>query len=193
MKTLLLSLALALPFTALADDVDQISRVKKVSEGIYRGARPTEGKFEDLADAGIRTILDLQGEASALVPGETQRSRHNRQQIAEGLGMRYINIATALSDLSDPADRADVLRAAALMHDRSLQPIYVHCAAGKDRTGIAVAAYRIIYQGCTYAQARREFARNGIPVWTTSLMAKQMPFLKSLEKDKSKVTESCPL
>jgi protein tyrosine/serine phosphatase len=175
----------------------EISGAKQVSAGIFRGGRPNETKFEDLARAGFRTVIDLQGKASAIIPGETPASRLERKSTAESLGLRMINIPTALNNLEDRKDQADILRVAALMNDQKLHPVYVHCAAGRDRTGVAVAAYRILYQGCSYEKARREFGRLGIPLWSAALMAKQMPFLKKLERDQRKITgtvnQRCPL
>lgn len=196
-RALLALSAITLLTTSPSHAEMDVSGAKQVSAGIYRGGRPNESKFEDLARAGFRTVIDLQGKASTIIPGETPSSRQERKATGESLGLRMINIPTALNSLEDRKDQADILRVAALMNDQKLHPVYVHCAAGKDRTGVAVAAYRILYQGCSYEKARREFGRQGIPLWSAALMAKQMPFLRKLERDQRKLTgavnQRCPL
>jgi protein tyrosine/serine phosphatase len=46
------------------------------------------------------------------------------------------------------------------------QPIYVHCALGRDRTGIVAAIYRIEKQGWSFDEAEQEMRDFGFnDVW----------------------------
>ena len=50
--------------------------------------------------------------------------------------------------------------------DPNRWPVYVHCAAGKDRTGYAVATYRIVEQGWDADSAIEEmFDFRYNPIW----------------------------
>jgi protein tyrosine/serine phosphatase len=41
--------------------------------------------------------------------------------------------------------------------ESSPKPVLVHCWHGSDRTGIIVAAYRIVYEGWSVDEAEKEF------------------------------------
>ena len=43
--------------------------------------------------------------------------------------------------------------------DPANQPVLIHCEHGRSRTGVIIAAYRILAQGWTYEQALGEAAR----------------------------------
>ena len=56
--------------------------------------------------------------------------------------------------------------------DPALQPVFVHCRQGEDRTGVMVAIYRVAEQGWEPAQAYREAIRLGMAGWN--------PFLRGM-------------
>lgn len=190
------ALALSLLTTDLAHAAVNVRGVKQVTENIYRGSKPNESRLEDLARAGVRTIIDLQGQASKIfITGETERSRADRKQQSEALGMTYINEPTTLKTV-DAKEGARLLRVAAAMDNPSLQPVYVHCSVGKDRTGVAVAVYRIVYQSCSFALAKKELLKEGWAL-TSAIMGEQMSFLQKLERQRRNIPgamrQSCPL
>lgn len=194
----LAALASIVTFSTISEAAELgMRRAKKVTANIYRGPRPDEADFEEMARAGVRTVIDLQGGAPTIIPGESQRARKKRKEIAEGLGLRLVNIPTTLSRVNEPKEQAELLKVVELMNDPRNQPVYVHCAAGRDRTGVAVALYRILYQGCSYDKARRELVKSGLPIWTPALMAKQFAFLREMEAKQLEITgalnERCPL
>ena len=49
----------------------------------------------------------------------------------------------------------------AKMGDPSLQPVYVHCTEGVDRTGLIIALYRVIEQGWAPKDAHDEMMAHG--------------------------------
>jgi protein tyrosine/serine phosphatase len=53
-------------------------------------------------------------------------------------------------------DADNIEQAFVAMCDPSLQPIYVHCALGRDRTGLLVALYRVRQLGWSPAAAYQE-------------------------------------
>jgi protein-tyrosine phosphatase len=55
----------------------------------------------------------------------------------------------------------DVVAALRVMTDPAAQPVLVHCKHGSDRTGVVVAAYRIVVQGWSKEDAIRELRDGG--------------------------------
>ena len=100
--------------------------VGQVSPQIYRGAAPSLEGYKTLKDLGIKTILNLE--------------RDREQEVIELLGMKekYSPI-----DFFKDVDEHKIQETMNVLFDESLYPIYVHCAQGRDRTGMVVACYRI--------------------------------------------------
>ncbi|MEY2407689.1 MAG: tyrosine-protein phosphatase [Verrucomicrobiota bacterium] len=108
----------------------------KVSPQIWRGAQPTEEGFINLERAGVKTILNL-------------RSEHDDLKLLSGTKLKYVRIPMRAWD----PDQGEVGQLALVMttldrlrHDPSSWPVFIHCAAGKDRTGYSVATYRMAFQ-----------------------------------------------
>jgi len=145
---LALSLALAglqaASLPALPDpEVPGVHNFHQVNEHVYRGAQPNREGFSALAKLGVRTVIDLRGE----------RSERN---VVEGAGMRYVRLAW--SGYKAPADE-QISTVLSLMNDNSAWPVFIHCRRGADRTGTAIACYRIAHDHWTNQQALNE-ARN---------------------------------
>lgn len=149
-----------------------IENFQQVSNDVYRGARPLDGKaFEELRDRGIRTVIDLQGGdikspifgwISGLVQfGENPAWIQYEKSAVEFLKMKFVN--EPINSL-DPLDRAQgyrLGRAIALMKDPANYPIYVHCEHGIDRTGLMIALYRVFVQGWNRQAAHDEMVQMG--------------------------------
>jgi len=115
-----------------------------VSADVWRGARPTPQGLRALAALGVRTVIDLQErDESADVPP----------------GVRYVPLRVSQWH-ADRVDTAAVLKAIA----DNPKPVFVHCLEGRDRTGLAVAAYRLS-QGATADDAVRELDQYHVNVW----------------------------
>jgi protein tyrosine phosphatase (PTP) superfamily phosphohydrolase (DUF442 family) len=120
-----------------------------VSADLWRGGRPTPDGLRALADAGVRTIIDLQlyGESAPVPPG-----------------VKYVRLPVSGWHV-DQVDVDAVLRAI----DQSPKPVFVHCAEGRDRTGLAVAAYRVDH-GMSLPDAFAELASFHVhPWWRTRI------------------------
>ena len=105
----------------------------QVNDHIYRGGQPTGDNYRQLAAIGIKTVVDLRGD-----------SERDSSALAEGAGMRYINLPMAPKQYPQP-DAAQ--RFLEIVNDQSNWPVYVHCAGGRHRTGAMIAAYRITIDG----------------------------------------------
>jgi hypothetical protein len=115
-----------------------------VNADLWRGALPSPDGFKTLAVMGVRTVIDLQErDQSANIPP----------------GVRYVPLRIS-EWRADHVDTAAVLRAIA----ECPKPIFIHCHRGRDRTGLAVAAYRLAH-GATADQAIEEARRFRINFW----------------------------
>lgn len=120
----------------------EITNFGKVTDTYYRGAQPKEDDYGKLASLGVKTIIDLRDD-----PKDYAKSA------AENLGMKYINLP--LSDKSYPAtDAAD--KFLSLVNDKDNQPVFVHCAGGRHRTGAMTAVFRMKMQGWDIERAYDE-------------------------------------
>lgn len=137
---LALSLAVAGLQAASLPEVPGVHNFHQVNEHVYRGAQPNRDGFAALARLGIRTVIDLRGEKS-------------ERSVVEGAGMRYVRLAW--SGYKAPADD-QISTVLSLMNDNAAWPVFVHCRRGADRTGTAIACYRIAHDHWTNQQALQE-------------------------------------
>ena len=96
----------------------------------------------DLKALGIRSVLNL-------------RNHHTDASAFTKAGF------TLLAEPMDAGKVTEALLVAALRKFRDApKPVLVHCWHGSDRTGVFVAAYRVVFEGWTREAALDEF-RNG--------------------------------
>lgn len=121
----------------------------QVTESLYRGGQPASVGLAKLREFGIDIIVNFRNE-----PGKIEAER----QRVERLGMRYVSIPWRGKD--DPDDRqvAAFLR---LLRENAGKRVFVHCQRGSERTGVMVAAFRILEQGWTPTQALQEMETFG--------------------------------
>ncbi len=131
------SVAMLRPEPVSARHVENFHRVSK---DLYRSGQPDdEDGFSEVEDLGIRSVLNLRE-----YHNDTDDARHTRLHL-----MAYPVAAGKVTE----ADVENCLRL--LQH--APKPVLVHCWHGSDRTGIIVAAYRIVYQGWSVEAAEKEF------------------------------------
>lgn len=85
---------------------------------------------------------------------ETKRER----AAAEQLGLRWENVPLRGDGSSTPEDRERIKE---VLLDPDAAPLLVHCAAGANRTGLAIGLYRIREQGWTPEQVLAEMREYG--------------------------------
>lgn len=145
-----LSVASALgiyPSTAFGD----IARFSQVSPGIYRGGIPdTEADFAELKRLGVKTIVNLE-----TMSIHVDWSRGN----AGKLGMRFVHAPLTPMFLKPQPRQVDAALAA--LGNPNLQPVFVHCYQGKDRTGMIVALHRVLSEGWSPSRAYEEWQSFG--------------------------------
>lgn len=131
-------------------------KVSKVVDGIYRGPEPQSfADWKQLQDMQIKYTLDLETGCGLLKDGDPA---HNKT-IATSYGIKTFDYP--LGEVLPP--KANDLDAALAVIDQ-FQPIYVHCRAGVDRTGMVIAAYRIRH-GMSKQDAIAEMKAMGMHWW----------------------------
>jgi protein tyrosine/serine phosphatase len=111
------------------------TRFQHVTPQLYRGGQPSPGQLSLLYALGVRTIINLR-DTPATVASERKQ--------AEALGMTYLNFP--FSGLADP-NPTQLNAIVAAMTAAGPGSVYVHCQAGRDRTSLVVALYRVWVEG----------------------------------------------
>jgi protein tyrosine phosphatase (PTP) superfamily phosphohydrolase (DUF442 family) len=134
----------------------------QVSDGLYRGSRVDFAAMQALKAQGIRGIVNLCLENNDDAPN------------AAKLGLNALHIP--ILDNSAPTE-AQMNQFIAFATSSANQPVYVHCEAGKGRTGTAVACYRIAVMHWTADQAIAEAKQFGLALHN------QIAFIQKFAKD----------
>ena len=128
---------------------DPAGNFSQVSPAIYRGGRPDQPGVQALVQMGIKTIIDLENSDEVVA---------TESGWAKQAGLNFIH--EPMNGLEAPRD-AEVDDILAKMNDPSLQPVFVHCMQGVDRTGLIIALYRVITEGWTPKDAHAEMMDHG--------------------------------
>jgi tyrosine-protein phosphatase SIW14 len=119
-----------------------IDNFGQVNASYYRGAQPDGRDYADLAALGVKTIIDLQMDGIA---GE--------QKLVEAAGMKFHRIGMTTHQ---PPTKEQLVSFLKLVNDPANQPVYVHCAGGRHRTGVMTAVYRMTHDSWNAEQAFKE-------------------------------------
>jgi protein tyrosine/serine phosphatase len=122
--------------------VGDISNFGQVTEFYYRGEQPKGGDYNRLAAIGVKAIIDLRDD-----PKDYART------LTEQAGMKYINFPMSDKDYPAPDTASRFL---SIVNDQENQPVYVHCAGGRHRTGAMTAVFRMTMQGWDADRAYEE-------------------------------------
>lgn len=127
-----------------------LHNLHRVTPMLWRSSLPDAQGFAAADALGIRTIVNLRPMPDT-VPGSLRAT------------LEHIPVWTW--HVTDD-EILDFLRIAG---DPAKQPVLVHCQHGADRTGVMVAAYRVVVQGWSKEDAIREMQGGGYgyhAIWT---------------------------
>ena len=139
--------AQSIPVSAAASQGPALSHIRidnfgKINNNYFRGAQPRVGDYAALAALGVKTVIDLQKDGPS-----------NEAGYVKSAGMNFFRIG--LTTTAAPTD-AQIAQFFKIVNDPANQPVFVHCAGGRHRTGTMTALYRMTYEGWTPAQAYNE-------------------------------------
>ena len=102
-----------------------------------------EGVLEALC-AGHDAVINLIGDSDF---------EETEQALVEQHGMRFVHIpmSTRKAPTTDELEQF-----MAVVNDPDSQPVYVHCAGGRHRTGVMTAVYRMTHDGWNSDRAFKE-------------------------------------
>ena len=135
----------------------------EVTPNLFRGGQPGVDGLESLKKMGVSIVVDMRSGPN-----------NNEKRAVDKLGMRYVSIPW---HCPFPTDEA-FARFLKVVEDNPDKKVFVHCRLGDDRTGMAVAAYRMAEQGWSADQALDEMEKFGFD-WRHHLIC---PTLQSYEK-----------
>ena len=151
----------------------KIGNFGKMDDRLYRGAQPLKEDYASLAGLGVKTVVDLRND-----PTDYEMSS------VEALGMKYVNIP--MSGWKYANDK-DVEKFMSVMNDPETGIVYVHCKAGKHRTGLVGAVYRFEKYGWNYDQAYKEMKKFDYTSWPVHFSIKEYvrDYSERFEKNKA--------
>lgn len=128
----------------------------EVSPHLYRGGQPGADGLKRLKKMGVKIVIDMR----------SSKSRHEEEVVNE-LGMQYVPIPWHCPFPSDEKF-AKFLK---IIHENPHTKIFVHCRLGDDRTGMAIATYRMADEGWSADEALNEMKAFGYTGWHRGVCA----------------------
>ena len=125
-------------------DLPGLPNLYRVSDELYRGARPKDEGFGELKKLGVRTVINLE-------------MFHHESDDVEAAGLGYEHIYANAYHW----EHEDVVKFVRVVTDHSRGPFFVHCYHGSDRTGAMAAVYRIVFEGWSKDEAIGEMTHGG--------------------------------
>ncbi len=127
-----------------------MQRFRKITEGLYRGSAPSENEVRHLKKYfGINKIVSLDRETGEAIDA-----------VCNEVGIEHVMMPLN-------GKKAPLMK----LMSQDLQellisggPTFIHCAAGKDRTGLVSAMYKCLYMGWSYEEAMEEAKSLGFGV-----------------------------
>ena len=139
--------AQSIPVSAAASQGPALSHIRidnfgKINNNYFRGAQPKASDYADLAALGVKTVIDLQKD------GPSQEAGY-----VKAAGMNFFRIGLTTTTAPNDTQLAQFFK---IVNDPANQPVFVHCAGGRHRTGTMTALYRMTFDAWTPAQAYNE-------------------------------------
>lgn len=133
-----------------------IANACQVTPGVlWRGAKPDALGAAALIEAGVKTVVNLE-----LLHDDRSAFEAARPASRKTTSIGYFRIRDWEPNVIVAPDLLDDHVAQFLAIARTQpQPVYVHCRSGQNRTGVMVAAYRMLVEGMPVEAALAEMQR----------------------------------
>ena len=109
-------------------ELDGVGNLRAVDADLWRGGLPTRAGYAELADQGVKTVINLRAETTPV-----------DVDYINSLGMELVRIPMRDGQAPSPEQTDKFLSAMA----NSPGLAYVHCGAGVGRTGTMAATYLV--------------------------------------------------
>lgn len=130
------------------------TNIFQVEPWLFRGERPRQEDFKELAGLGVKTIINLERTWINREPDAVKLERS--LAVKNNIQFKHIPMHPFLGP-----KKSEVQEALAIIQDPANHSVFVHCRRGRDRTGIVIAAFRIKCQGWTAERAYEEMKGYG--------------------------------
>jgi tyrosine-protein phosphatase SIW14 len=118
----------------------------EVTPNLYRGGQPGVDGLKTLQKLDIAIVVDMRGGPNS-----------DEMRAVEKLGMKYVSIPWHCPFPSDEP----FLKFLKVIGQNPGKKIFVHCRLGNDRTGMAIASYRMAEEGWSADEAMKEMELYG--------------------------------
>ena len=118
-----------------------LSNFGEVTPHLYRGGQPGADGLKALKKMGVSIVVDMRG----------GHSEHEKRAVEE-LGMEYVSIPWHCPFPSDEP----FVKFLKVIEESPGKKVFVHCRLGDDRTGMAIASYRMAEEGWSADDAMKE-------------------------------------
>ena len=129
--------------------VHRQSNFHLVTPDIWRSAQPSYQSLKLMKFYGLKTVVNLRWE---------RRVVGTEKKWADKLGLQYFSRPMDANETQKPEDLKKTLE---IISAKENQPVLLHCAAGKDRTGLIIAMYKLQQGMVTFDQAHKEMLMYG--------------------------------
>jgi protein-tyrosine phosphatase len=135
---------------------------ERVGATVYRGAEPkSRAEIAYLASLGVVRVIDLQDGPWARLMEDVRTFGTDVELVVSGEKRVHL-VHAPIFALSTPEDeRVDRVLALMRTADAGGGAVYVHCALGRDRTGMIIALHRVLNEGWAPADAYAEWRAHG--------------------------------
>ncbi|MDN3504877.1 MAG: dual specificity protein phosphatase family protein [Rhabdochlamydiaceae bacterium] len=130
---------------------------------LHRGGQPNRHGLNELANRGIRTVINLRKDQPNEINGKLNK----------------FNIPF---NPFKPRDKV-VIDFLKVIYNKKHHPVFIHCFHGADRTGTLCAIYRIAVQKWDKEKAIAEMKKYGFHWWHSNLI----DYIRELDIDKIKL------
>lgn len=150
-------------------ETEELGNFGIVSEKqLYRGSMPVgQHNYEALANLGIKTVINLKVEDSAVEYVSEQNNLSKRD-----INLHYMPMPNVA-----PPTLNQALEFLTISYNSDMYPVFFHCHRGADRTGVMAAVFRIT-QGYTSSWALVEAEKFNI---ASSFFTKKIDFVYDFE------------
>jgi uncharacterized protein (TIGR01244 family) len=124
----------------------------KINDRITAGGQPDAGDLRRLAEAGVKTVINLRREGENNQPLDPAAEG----EIARSLGLGYVHLPVSVQDM-----KPEQLAAFTAAVQASNGPVYVHCGAGQRACALALT-HKAIAENADAAAVFAEAEAKGV-------------------------------